>query len=218
VQPQPGALAMQAVGPGRHRDAAAVPGASPARCSTGHDMDTDLRASWGSDRSADVSGWRSVQARLRHAAELPPSPGPAALLDSPEGSLCGARPVGGLLPAPAVAAAMRRRSTPADDPMRYSADGALSTRSSLDGPACSERQTSMVPLRSGEPRSHAWHSHLPSPPADARDGTSPDPLLGARSTGGGSRRRSSSTLVSCSRLGRHQLLLVRLQQIWQGRR
>lgn len=186
MQPQPPSLQQQHAaevdGHGGHGQQAGHSHAAAERHSTGQDMETDLRCSWGSDCSADVSGWQGVQARLRDAANLAASPGPS-LRGSPAGSLLGEQAGAARQPA----AACRRQSSLADDPMRASADGAMSTRSSLDGgPSCSERQTSLVPLRAAM-RSQQWHSHLASPPVD---GASPDPLLG-RSSGPTSGRRRS---------------------------
>lgn len=130
-----------------------------ARCSSGQEMETDLRSSWGSERSADVMPWQSLQARMREGAA-------------------------------GDAAECRRQASegPSDAPMRGSAEGAPSVRSSLDGRTPSERQTSQLPLRAAM-RSQHWNSHLASPPADADlDGTSPDPLLGRSS---GSRKQHS---------------------------
>lgn len=137
----------------------------PQRCSTGQDMETDLRQSWDSERSADVRPWQTLQARLREEAS-----------------------------GPAAAALQQRQASMAsegDAAMRASGDGLPSARSSLDAPSCSvERQTSQLPLRSAM-RGEPWHSHLPSPPGDD---ASPDPLLG-RSTGSGRQRRRGSNSV-----------------------
>ena len=154
-----------------------------ARCSTGQDMETDLRSSWGSERSADVTSWQSLQARLREEA--------------------GMAAHAGRLPSAAagLAAAIHRQasmvSEGGDAAMRGSADcgGSVhSGRSSLDAPSCADRQTSQLPLRSAM-RGPAWHSHLASPPEGGGDGTSPDPLLG-RSSGSSKQRSRGSNPVS----------------------
>ncbi|KAL4437247.1 hypothetical protein ABPG75_004386 [Micractinium tetrahymenae] len=165
-------------------------GHSAARCSTGQDMETDLRSSWGSERSADVTGWQSLQARLRDEAGT--GEGAGAPYDS------GGMRLGGLAGA---ATAPRQRAGPAteDEPAgsgpcamaRSTADReAGSLRSSLDGPTCSDRQGSLLPLRASV-RPHQWGSHLPSPPGG--DDASPDPLLSGHrgpSSSGNSRQRS----------------------------
>lgn len=153
-------------------------------------METDLRSSWGSDRSADVAGWRSLQARLREEADAGDGVGtPLGGGGVRRGSLAG------------KAASLRRQADMATDEgpasggrctvARSTADGeAGSLRSSLEGPACSDRQGSLLPLRASL-RPHQWGSHLASPPGC--DGASPDPLLaghGGPSSSGGSRQRA----------------------------
>lgn len=150
-----------------------------ARCSSGgQEMDTDidqqqLRSSWGSDRSADVAPWQNLQARLREGAA-------------------------------ADAAECRRQASLAseggasDAPMRGSVEGAPSVRSSLDGPTCSERQTSQLPLRAAARGGAPWHSHLASPRQGVDlDGASPDTLLQGRSSSG--RKQRSDGRVSRGR-------------------
>lgn len=167
-----------------------------ARCSTGQDMETDLRSSWGSERSADVTSWQSLQARLREEAGMA---APASRLPSAAAGL---------------AAAIHRQASMVSDggdaAMRGSADcggNVHSGRSSLDAPSCADRQTSQLPLRSAM-RGPAWHSHLASPPEGGGDGTSPDLLLG-RSSGSSKQRSRGSNPVS-SGVG----LLV--AQFWQA--
>ncbi len=153
-----------------------------ARCSTGQDMETDLRSSWGSERSADVTSWQSLQARLREEAGMG---GHAGRLPSAAAGL---------------AAAIHRQASMVSeggDAAMRSADcgGSVhSGRSSLDAPSCSDRQTSQLPLRSAM-RGPAWHSHLASPPEGGGDATSPDPLLG-RSSGSSKQRSRGSNSVS----------------------
>jgi hypothetical protein len=165
-------------------------------------METDLRSSWGSERSADISGWQALQARLReeagHTHQLPSSASAGCLPmleDSEHGQLQQhqhqhlERGAGAAQPA-APRHAARAPAATADGDL----NGAASLRSSLDGgPTCCERQTSMLPLRATM-RSSQWHSHLSFPPLEG-DGASPDPLLGGQGAGssGGSRQRSRSS-------------------------
>lgn len=183
-QPAPPLLQQHAAAPPPGSQAG---GSSAARCSTGQDMETDLRSSWGSELSADVAPWQALQARLRAQAGAPLSAShPALHGDDEEEEEARRLGFAAGLPRGASTAALSE----ADAAMRGSAegapsvDGAPSTRSSLDGPACSERQTSQLPLRAAM-RSAQWHSHLASP---AAEGGSPDALLGRSS--GSSRQRS----------------------------
>lgn len=161
-----------------------------ARCSTGQDMETDLRSSWGSERSADVSSWQDLQARLRE--EL------GAGAETPCGTIR-------LADQGAAAALQRHASLGTDDQacgggsggaapcavLRASADcEAASIRSSMEAPSCTDRQASMRPLRASM-RGAQWQSHLPSPPGD---GASTDPLLGPHqgpTSSGNAQHRSS---------------------------
>ena len=181
-------------------------------------METDLRSSWGSERSADVAGWQSLQARLRQEAGVEDgagtpycgggggvrlgSPGGTAASPLRQGSLAAEGEPSGGGPCAMAGSTVDRE--------------AASQRSSLDGPACSERQGSLLPLRASV-RPHQWGSHLASPPGC--DGASPDPLLAGHrdpSSSGNSRQRagrSSGNSVSCrAGLGRRRDGIPRLHR------
>lgn len=166
-------------------------GASVARCSTGQDMETDLRSSWGSERSAEVANWQHIQAQTQERACAEDGAG------TPHRGCSGVGlgSLGGRVAGVHRQSSMATEAGPSGGVPRALARGtaaaeASSQRSSLDGPACSDRQASLLPLRASV-RPHQWGSHMPSPPGC--DGASPDPLLSGHceaSSGGSSRQRA----------------------------
>ncbi|KAL4439429.1 hypothetical protein ABPG77_008758 [Micractinium sp. CCAP 211/92] len=166
-------------------------GASAARCSTGQDMETDLRSSWGSERSAEVANWQHIQAQPQEEACAEDGAG----TPHHDCSGVGLGSLGGRVAGLHRQSSMGTEAGPFGGVPRALARGtaaaeASSQRSSLDGPACSDRQASLLPLRASV-RPNQWGSHLPSPPGC--DGASPDPLLSGHreaSSGGSSRQRA----------------------------
>eukprot|EP00887_Chlorella_sp_A99_P002150 scaffold21.g2150.t1 len=127
----------------------------------GQGADHDLRSSWGSDRSAEVTQpWETMRTVL-----------------PPEGS-CLRRPSSGGRTASVGGAAGLRQST--------------ESLASLDGPACSEREASILPLRTALHGSGASDASQLSSPAPTPGATPGRRLLGfSRSAAPGSAPRRS---------------------------
>lgn len=115
------------------------------RRSHGGDLDTDMRSSWGSERSADVQSWREMQARLHdeYVAAAAAQPGRQQRRSSSGAG-------GGL-----------RDPAGQHEAMHASVE---SLRDSLELPSCTERQISTLPLRTSMTGGRWQQSHTYTSP------------------------------------------------------